>query len=419
MSTPAVHANRASDQQYIRQTLADRPLFCFFPPGMEAGFLEKRVEASLYYIRSGQWLLLFMFVVIAGVAWRFYSDLFIADNFLQLKYVEIPLGASILFIIYGNRIPGVRDHFHRVMFPVAVFQIMTVQLHIFLSAETGYLMFAILNQIISMLLIALGLRFTTKVLTLIYLLGGAGGLTLGQVLHLPVDMLAFGYYFGLFGIVVIALAGIAERQERFAFLQELLVNHQSEELARLNRRLDKMAHEDALTGIANRRSFDTAAEREWEIALREQRPLSLLLLDVDFFKRYNDTYGHKDGDKCLQKVAGAVRQAMMRPADLAARYGGEEFVVLMPDTDAKGAIEVAERILRLVDECAIPHASSTVAPHVTVSIGVNTLTPVPGQPLDDAIRQADEALYRSKDRGRHQFRLYRPADTTAMAPEEA
>ena len=409
MSTSAVHANRASDQQYIQQTLAERPLFFIFPPVMEAGFLNKRVEASLYYIRSGQWLLLLMFVLIIAVAWFRFQELLAADHFLLLKFVEFPVGATILFIIYGNRIPRVHAHFHQVMFPAATFQIVLINLLIFQSSNSGYYIYAIINQMISMLLVALGLRFTTRVLTLLYTVGGVLGLTLGLLMQLPVDLLAFGYYYVLYGVVVVALAGIAERQERFSFLQELMVSHQSKELADLNRQLDRIAHHDALTGIPNRRSFDIASEREWEIALREQRPLSLLLLDVDFFKRYNDTYGHDSGDQCLKTVAQAIRDTMLRPADLAARYGGEEFVVLMPDTDAAGAAEVAERILQAVEACGIPHASSSAAPHVTVSIGITTLLPVPGQPLKDAIRQADEALYQAKENGRRQFRVFRHA----------
>lgn len=406
MTTPSAHTDHASEQDYIRDTLHKRPLFCFFPEAMEAEFLEKRVESSQYYIRSGQWLLLAMFTLIAFIAWTYFQDIFIADHFQQLKFIELPLGLSILFIIYGNRISGVREHFHRVMFPVAAFQIITIHLHIFLTADTGYNTFAIINQTISMLLIALGLRFTTKILLILFAFSGLTALALGSFLHLPIDVLSFNYYYVLFGVVILALAGIAERQERFAFLQELLVSYQSQELAHLNQRLDKIAHEDALTGIANRRSFNNAAEREWDIAQRDQRPLSLLLLDVDFFKRYNDTYGHEGGDKCLQAIARAIRDAMMRPADLAARYGGEEFVVLMPDTDIEGAKMVAERILASVDSCQIPHASSTVEPYVTVSVGVTTLTPQQSQPLQDAIRQADTALYQAKDNGRHQYRVF-------------
>ncbi|HEX5361522.1 MAG TPA: diguanylate cyclase, partial [Fluviicoccus sp.] len=304
--------------------------------------------------------------------------------------------------------------FHRVMFPVALFQLTAIQLHIQMSAGNGYFLYSVLNLLICMLLIALGLRFTFKMLLALYMIAGVAAPLLGVFMGLPLDLLAFGYYYGIFGAVVAALAGIAERQERFAFLQELLVNYQSGELVRLNRQLDRIAHQDALTGIPNRRSFDIASEREWDIALREGQPLSLLLLDVDFFKRYNDTYGHEGGDHCLQAVARAVHDAMLRPADLAARYGGEEFVVLLPDTPLAGAVEVAERVLAAVDGCHILHASSSVAPHVTVSIGVATATPVPGQPLQELLRQADAALYQAKENGRHQYRVFMPAP-----PEQA
>lgn len=406
MTQPSPLADHADDIEYIQQTLKARPLFFTFPLALHRLFLTKRVEDSSYYIRSGQWLLLLMFSVIGVVAWTCYRDLFVADHFHILKFIEIPLGLSILFIIYGHRISGVREHFHRVMFPVAVFQITIIHLLISLSTDSGYYIYAVFNQMITMLLIALGIRFTTKILALIYTLSGLSGIALVSTLHLPVDYLAFSYYFGLYGLIVIALAGIAERQERFAFLQELLVNYQTKELAHLNQKLDRIAHEDALTGIANRRSFNVALEREWDIALREQSSLSLLLMDVDFFKRYNDTYGHEDGDQCLQAIAQAIHSAMMRPADLAARYGGEEFVVLMPDTDTQGAMMVAERILLSVDSRQIPHASSTAAPHVTLSIGITTLIPNTKQTLQDAIRQADEALYKAKEKGRHQYQVY-------------
>lgn len=399
-------ADHADDIDYIQHTLKARPLICSFPLTINTLFLSKRVEDSSYYIRSGQWLLLLMFSVIGVVAWTFYRNLFIADHFHILKFIEIPLGLSILFIIYGHQVAGIREHFHRVMFPVAVFQITIIHLLISLSTDSGYFIYAVFNQMMTMLLIALGIRFTTQVLAFIYALSGCFGLIINNTLHLPIDYLAFCYYFVLYGLVVIALAGIAERQERFAFLQELLVSYQTKELAHLNQKLDRIAHEDALTGIANRRSFNIALEREWEVALREQRSLSLLLMDVDFFKRYNDTYGHENGDQCLQAIAQAIHSAMMRPADLAARYGGEEFVVLMPDTATQGAMMVAERILLSVDDRQIPHASSTAAPHVTLSIGITTLTPNTKQTLQDAIRQADEALYKAKEKGRHQYQVY-------------
>ena len=414
MTETAARRDSSSDQAYIRQILARRPIFFVFPPEMEADFLEKRVESSLFYIRSGQWLLLAMFLAIIAVGMVYFHDVMMANNFQLLKFVQAPVGAAILFIIYGPLIPIVRKNFHRVMFPISVLQIIAIQQHIFMSAGTGYYIYAIFNQMITMLLVALGLRFATPVLLVHYVLCALSSLAIGALLGFPVDLLAFNYYFILYGTVIIALAGISERQERFAFLQELLVSYQSEELAKLNHRLDKIAHEDALTGIANRRSFDDFAAREWERAYREQRTLSLLLLDVDYFKRYNDTYGHEGGDKCLQEIARTIREALMRPADLAARYGGEEFAVLLPDTQLRGATMVAERIIRWVDGRHILHAGSTVAPHVTVSIGLVTLIPEPGQTLREAIKRADEALYQAKGNGRHQYRIYHASDLEAI-----
>jgi diguanylate cyclase (GGDEF)-like protein len=236
-------------------------------------------------------------------------------------------------------------------------------------------------------------------------------------MHWPIPWPQAGHAYLLIGVVLSVIGFFVERRERLGFLQEVLVVIKSEELAQLNEHLSAMASKDALSGLSNRRAFDEMLAREWERGRREEQPLSILFMDVDFFKRYNDTYGHEGGDHCLQAVAQAIRGAMQRPADLAARYGGEEFVVLLPDTDADGAAEVAARILQAVDERRLEHASSSVAPHVTVSIGVTTQTPTPGQPLADALRQADQALYQAKENGRHGYRVFRQPPESPVFPE--
>jgi diguanylate cyclase (GGDEF)-like protein len=399
-------AERRHTLAYIRLILSRRPIFFKFPERMEAQFLKKRVESSLFYIHSGQWLLLLMFSAILGMAWVYFRELLSANHFLLFKYVYFPVGAAILFILYGSRLPWVRRHFHKAMFPVSLMQMVLIQQHIFMSDGNAYYDYAVYNQMITMLLIALGLRFSTPVLLLFYLTAAMTGLLTAVILKLPINLLAFTYYYVLYGTVILALAAITERQERFAFLQELLAKIQGAELVRLNRKLDKIAHEDALTGMPNRRSFDEVAEKEFDRAMRDRQPFSVLLLDVDYFKRYNDTYGHAAGDKCLQAIARALQEALMRPADMGARYGGEEFVVLLPNTHARGAAKVAERILRWVDNLQIPHESSAVAAHVTVSIGVNTLAPLGHNTLKEAVKQADEALYAAKGGGRHCFRIH-------------
>lgn len=165
--------------------------------------------------------------------------------------------------------------------------------------------------------------------------------------------------------------------------------------------LQNLAAHDGLTGIANRRAFDERLAVEWSRAAREQQPVSLLLLDIDFFKYYNDNYGHQQGDECLRRVASAMSAAVFRAADLPARYGGEEFVVLMPNTAVSGAKAVAQRICAQISDLRLPHAHSDVADHITASIGVATLCPGPGELANQLVAAADAALYAAKNAGRN------------------
>jgi diguanylate cyclase (GGDEF)-like protein len=158
---------------------------------------------------------------------------------------------------------------------------------------------------------------------------------------------------------------------------------------------------DGLTGIANRRRFDDTMAREWRRCARSHQPLSLVILDVDHFKSYNDHYGHQAGDECLRTVAAVLAEQVKRTGDLVARYGGEEFVCLLPETDNDGALQVAERLRGAVADCAIPHDFSPVASHVTISLGVATVTPVADVSADTLTQMADQLLYQAKRGGRN------------------
>jgi hemerythrin len=168
-----------------------------------------------------------------------------------------------------------------------------------------------------------------------------------------------------------------------------------------NQQLEAYAQTDGLLGIANRKYFDTRLHDEWNRAIREQYPIGLLLIDVDFFKNYNDHYGHPAGDACLQAVAGAAKRRIVRAVDLLARYGGEEFVVLLPNTAMPGASKFAAGICEAVAALAIPHAASTVAAHVTVSVGAASLLPDRQSTAAQIVAAADQALYAAKRQGRN------------------
>ena len=175
----------------------------------------------------------------------------------------------------------------------------------------------------------------------------------------------------------------------------------SEELAKANQKLQRLAILDGLTKIPNRRRFDEVLAREWRRQFREEKPLSLILCDIDYFKRYNDTYGHQAGDECLRQIAQVVANAARRPGDLAARYGGEEFAIILPETDADGAMHVARLLQNEVRNLKIIHEQSEVSRYVTLSIGVFCVIPKPGTSPDFLIRSADLALYQVKEQGRN------------------
>jgi diguanylate cyclase (GGDEF)-like protein len=174
-------------------------------------------------------------------------------------------------------------------------------------------------------------------------------------------------------------------------------------LKRANDLLDEVAHMDSLTEIPNRREYNRVIDLEWRQSIRTQKPLSIILLDIDHFKKYNDNYGHIEGDKCLRRVARFLQSSIRRPTDLVARYGGEEFVIVLPDTDEEGAHKVAQLIKKELAELNIPHNFSSTAKQITVSQGVAGCTATLKDKPTALVKAADHALYEAKGRGRNQI----------------
>jgi diguanylate cyclase (GGDEF)-like protein len=182
---------------------------------------------------------------------------------------------------------------------------------------------------------------------------------------------------------------------------EARVAERTRALEKANEALSRLAALDGLTGIPNRRSFDDFLQREWGLATRNATRLSCIMIDIDHFKAYNDTYGHQAGDECLIQVAKALQACVTRPGDLVARYGGEEFGIILPATDAAGARVIAERMRLHVEQLGIPHVGSSVADCVTLSLGSATLVDSETSP-EDLLQAADRALYQAKHQGRNQ-----------------
>ncbi|WP_320044694.1 diguanylate cyclase domain-containing protein [uncultured Desulfobacter sp.] len=174
-----------------------------------------------------------------------------------------------------------------------------------------------------------------------------------------------------------------------------------------NEKLILISNQDGLTGLANRRRFDDYLSREWFAHKRIKKEFSLILCDVDHFKFYNDTYGHRKGDDCLKRIAQAIEGCMRRPRDMAARYGGEEFAAILPETGLYGALQMAENIRSQVETLYIPHESSKICDHVTISLGVAVVIPNPDLTEKDFVEMADISLYEAKEEGGRNCVRYR------------
>lgn len=194
-----------------------------------------------------------------------------------------------------------------------------------------------------------------------------------------------------------------ELEQRNAALHETtqVMENILRELNTVNAKLNALSTLDELTGVANRRGLEEYLAKEWRHAMREKEVLTLIMIDVDFFKLYNDTYGHQAGDECLKKVASVLADCVKRSADLTARYGGEEFAIVLRTTELQGARKIAESMRCNVEALAIPHAASTASSYVTVSMGIATMTPRANSMYTTLISRADNALYKAKREGRN------------------
>lgn len=193
-----------------------------------------------------------------------------------------------------------------------------------------------------------------------------------------------------------------EIDNRKAREQELL--KVTQQLKEANQTLHRLSTLDGLTGIANRRHFDEFLELEWKRAIRDVTPISLVIIDIDFFKAYNDTYGHQAGDDCLKQVANSLKDISKRPSDLVARYGGEEFVVLLTKTDTDGAAFLADKMRANVEALGVAHLRSQVTDRVTISLGVATIVPNQSSSSAELVAVADQALYQAKKGGRNRVK---------------
>ncbi|RSQ39165.1 GGDEF domain-containing protein [Acinetobacter baumannii] len=247
---------------------------------------------------------------------------------------------------------------------------------------------------------AVGMRFYTAIIA-----GGLIGILVSTYLNGDIDWTFLNRTYTFSSFLGMTLAYATDRQHRENYLQNCMIELNRIELMQQAQQLSLLSQQDALTGLANRRYLDETLDNEWRRALRHETPLTIMMVDIDFFKPYNDSLGHLKGDQCLKDIATAISSIAARSGDLVARYGGEEFLLLFPMTNAQQAKIQAERLMNAIKKIAIVHPCSSVSPYVTISVGVATTIPRLNDSISAFVSRADHALYQAKTNGRNQYQI--------------
>ncbi|EOC4829388.1 GGDEF domain-containing protein [Acinetobacter baumannii] len=250
---------------------------------------------------------------------------------------------------------------------------------------------------------AVGMRFYTAIIA--GWVGGLIGILVSTYLNGDIDWTFLNRTYTFSSFLGMTLAYATDRQHRENYLQNCMIELNRIELMQQAQQLSLLSQQDALTGLANRRYLDETLDNEWRRALRHETPLTIMMVDIDFFKPYNDSLGHLKGDQCLKDIATAISSIAARSGDLVARYGGEEFLLLFPMTNAQQAKIQAERLMTAIKKIAIVHPCSSVSPYVTISVGVATTIPRLNDSISAFVSRADHALYQAKTNGRNQYQI--------------
>lgn len=248
-----------------------------------------------------------------------------------------------------------------------------------------------------------GMRFYIAVIA--GWLGGLIGIVFCHYANIEIGWTVLHRTYTFSSFLGMALAYAIDRQHRENYLQNCIIELNNAKMTDQATQLEKLSKQDALTGLANRRHLNEVLDQQWRYALRHQTPFTILMVDIDCFKNYNDQLGHLEGDTCIQMVANVLKNITTRSNELASRYGGEEFMLVFPMVDETQAKTLAELLIKQVSDLEIRHPNSLASPYVTVSVGAATTIPQLDQPLTDFIAMADYALYQAKISGRNQYSI--------------
>ena len=396
-----------SEIRDIQSLLASNLQFRSFQPELENDFINHVRDRAQRLSRDSLWLTIAMYLAICLLSWwqmsRISSPAYREGNLEVLGGLLLAEGVLIAFVMLIPYLPR-PDQYYRLYASFSSGGTVGVIIYATSAFPEPYFnvfisYWVILTTVVVYALAGLVTIHTTFACIVGVVLAMAAIIWQGLWLD-PIYFFVYGVMANAMGVL---LSFLLQSRDRVTFLQSHLLALEKARLDEYAAEVEQLSRQDALTGLANRRYFDETVSREWGVAGRRSESIAIIFLDVDFFKPFNDTYGHPAGDAVLQQVSRAIAGAVWRPADLAARYGGEEFVVLLPETDLVGAGEIASRIEQAVATLAIPHGASRVADRITVSMGVAAMIPDAVNSSSALILAADQAAYAAKTAGRNRI----------------
>ena len=386
----------SDEYRLVLEQLGRRGFWLSLPEALEAAYCrEHDRQAALAFAST----MSYVFVLYLALG---FSALLLTSG-RELGYWPVSFGVFLIFIMAGWLL-SFTDTLHRYYQPaVATIAGLSVAAavvhpHFLDKPEIQTLVHQGTIYVIVVVYLALNLRLKFAVLS--GTVAGVLALLVLALIQADVNWYQSISTFGGGSALGFILCFREEKRNRTLFLQARLLELDNERIQTLADELERLSFIDGLTGVANRRYFDDYLDKAWRQCQRQQTPMTLMMIDVDFFKPYNDAHGHQKGDQCLRDLARALTMQAARPQDLAARYGGEEFVLLFPDADEQSAGALADRVLESVRELQIPHGQSEASDVVTISAGVVTVKPGPLLSPHDLVAAADRALYQAKSRGR-------------------
>lgn len=397
-----LHGTKNLNRDQINELIAKKLNFLHFSKPIEDTYRKQYRSAAAIEFRYRAPLVLILYAFLTWGVYQNISDLYLKSLWLSLyKWVGI-----IIFIAWLCAFKKLWSKYFDIYMGIGALSAVSITFVIINLLTTAYntaLLHAAMMYAVVIIYAFIGLRFYTAIIA--GWLGGLVGILFSNYYNLYIDWtyLIHTYIFSSF--LGMSLCYVIDRQHRENYLQNCIIETTQKEISDQAQLLEELSLLDPLTGLANRRYLNRVLEAEWILAIKQKKPISIIMLDIDYFKNYNDSLGHISGDSCLQAIAVALKSITKNHSEIAARYGGEEFLLVFPQTSREKAEEIANLILYSIRNLEIKHPDSPICTNITVSLGVVTTIPNPDDLLRDFIEEADKKLYDAKKSGRNRYQI--------------